>query len=65
VDVENAQHWDRRGHFFAAEAMRPMLVDVARRKQRPMYGGGRLRIDLKRFIYLISISLFGRRGCGT
>ena len=32
VDVEKAQHWDSRGHFFsaAAEAMRRILVDRAR-----------------------------------
>src|SRR2546429_2120343 len=34
VDVEQAQHWDSRGHFFAAaaEAMRRILVEQARRK---------------------------------
>ena len=34
VDVEKAQHWDWRGHFFAAaaEAMRRILVEKARRK---------------------------------
>ena len=34
VDVEKAQHWDSRGHFFAAaaEAMRRILVEKARRK---------------------------------
>ena len=34
VDVEKAQHWDSRGHFFAAaaEAMRRILVENARRK---------------------------------
>ncbi len=37
VDVEKAQHWDSRGHFFAAaaEAMRRILVENARRKERP------------------------------
>ena len=37
VDGEKAQHWDSRGHFFvaAAEAMRRILVENARRKQRP------------------------------
>jgi RNA polymerase sigma factor (TIGR02999 family) len=37
-----------RGHFFAAaaEAMRRILVDSARRKQRPKHGGGRQRLDL-------------------
>jgi RNA polymerase sigma factor (TIGR02999 family) len=34
VDVEKAQHWDSRGHFFAAaaEAMRRILVESARKK---------------------------------
>ena len=34
VDVEKAQHWNSRGHFFsaAAEAMRRILVDNARQK---------------------------------
>ncbi len=34
VDVEKAQQWDSRGHFFAAaaEAMRRILVENARRK---------------------------------
>jgi RNA polymerase sigma factor (TIGR02999 family) len=36
VDVEKAQHWNSRGHFFAAaaEAMRRILVEQARRKKR-------------------------------
>jgi RNA polymerase sigma factor (TIGR02999 family) len=40
--------WDNRGHFFvaAAEAMRRILVEQARRKQRVRHGGGRKRIDL-------------------
>jgi RNA polymerase sigma factor (TIGR02999 family) len=40
VDVDKAQHWDSRGHFFAAaaEAMRRILVDNARRKERPKEG---------------------------
>src|SRR6476659_377571 len=35
-------HWDSRGHFFAAaaEAMRRILVEKARRKQRQRHGGG-------------------------
>ena len=35
VDIEKVQHWDGRGHFFAAaaEAMRRILVESARRKQ--------------------------------
>ena len=48
VDTEQPQHWDGRRHFFAAaaEAMRRILVDQARRKQADKHGGGRLRIDL-------------------
>src|SRR5215207_3253617 len=42
LDVEKAQHWDSRGHFFAAcaEAMRRILIDGARRKQAEKHGGG-------------------------
>src|SRR5436309_1255533 len=45
VDVDRAQHWNSRGHFFAAaaEAMRRILVEQARRKQRRKHGGGRVR----------------------
>ena len=41
------QHWDHRGHFFAAaaEAMRRILVETARRKQGPKHGGRLRRID--------------------
>ena len=41
VDVEKAQHWDSRGHFYtaAAEAMRRILVESARRKKRLKHGG--------------------------
>jgi len=48
VDTEKAQHWDSRAHFFAAaaEAMRRILVDNARRKRRPKHGGDRRRVDL-------------------
>jgi RNA polymerase sigma factor (TIGR02999 family) len=48
VDVEQAQQWDSRGHFFAAaaEAMRRILIDNARRKARPKHGGGVKRLDL-------------------
>jgi RNA polymerase sigma factor (TIGR02999 family) len=39
--------WDGRGHFFAAaaEAMRRILVDAARRKKAGKHGGGRQRVD--------------------
>src|SRR5215210_172852 len=48
VDVEQAQRWNSRGHFFAAaaEAMRRILIDNARRKQSLKRGGDRQRIDL-------------------
>jgi RNA polymerase sigma factor (TIGR02999 family) len=48
VDVEKVQHWDSRGHFFAAaaEAMRRILVDSARRHRAQKRGGGYERIDL-------------------
>jgi RNA polymerase sigma factor (TIGR02999 family) len=48
VDVEEAQHFNSRGHFFAAaaEAMRRILVEAARRKGRAKHGGGRQRVDL-------------------
>ena len=41
VDTDRAQHWDSRGHFFsaAAEAMRRILVEKARRKSRLKHGG--------------------------
>jgi RNA polymerase sigma factor (TIGR02999 family) len=41
VDVKNAQHWNSRGHFFAAaaEAIRRILVESARRKGRRKRGG--------------------------
>jgi RNA polymerase sigma factor (TIGR02999 family) len=48
VDVERAQHWDNRGHFFAAaaEAMRRILIEEARRKNRVKRGGDCKRVDL-------------------
>lgn len=41
-------HWDHRGHFFAAasEAMRRILVEHARRKKREKHGGTRCRVAL-------------------
>lgn len=48
VDGEKAQHWNSRGHFFgaAAEAMRRILIDNARRKGRKKRGGPhRRRVD--------------------
>ena len=50
VDVDKAQHWNSRGHFFAAaaEAMRRILVENARKKGRGKRGGGRRRVPLDR-----------------
>ena len=41
-------HWDSRGHFFAAaaEAMRRILIENARRKKRVKHGGDRQRVEL-------------------
>jgi RNA polymerase sigma factor (TIGR02999 family) len=49
VDVERAQQWNSRGHFFAAaaEAMRRILVEAARRKGRLKHGRERKRVDLE------------------
>ena len=48
VDTDDAQHWNSRAHFFgaAAEAMRRILIDQARRKNSLKHGGDQLRIDL-------------------
>src|SRR6187401_1395164 len=48
VDVDTAQHWNSRGHFFAAaaEAMRRILVDNARRRSRVKHGADRKRMEL-------------------
>lgn len=42
--------WQGRNHFFgaAAQAMRDILVEQARRKARIKHGGGRIRVDLDR-----------------
>ncbi len=48
VDVEKVQHWNSRGHFFgaAAEAMRRILIENARRKIGPIAGGRHRRVEL-------------------
>jgi RNA polymerase sigma factor (TIGR02999 family) len=48
VNAQEAQPWNGRGHFFAAaaEAMRRILVDQARRKMADKHGGGRPRVEL-------------------
>jgi RNA polymerase sigma factor (TIGR02999 family) len=49
VDAEKAQHWNSRGHFFAAaaEAMRRILVENARRKGRRKRDGDWRRRDVQ------------------
>lgn len=46
--VGDNQKWDGRGHFFAAaaEAMRRILVENARRKAAVRHGGGQIRLDV-------------------
>jgi RNA polymerase sigma factor (TIGR02999 family) len=49
IGAETGQAWSSRGHFFAAaaEAMRRILVENARRKQRIKHGGECQRVDLE------------------
>jgi RNA polymerase sigma factor (TIGR02999 family) len=49
VGDDEEQHWNSRGHFFAAaaEAMRRILVETARRKQRLKHGGDRQRVEIE------------------
>ena len=48
VDVEKVQHWNSRGHFFAAaaEAMRRILINHARDKKRLRRGGHLRKVDI-------------------
>jgi len=48
-DDPTAANWDSRGHFYAAaaEAMRRILVERARKYQQPKHGGGRRRVTLE------------------
>ena len=48
VDVQKAQHWNSRWHFFAAaaEAMRRILIEQARKKHRQRHGGQFTRVEL-------------------
>lgn len=51
VSDKQADHWNSRGHFFAAaaEAIRRILVENARRKQAVKHGGGKRRVPLEEF----------------
>jgi RNA polymerase sigma factor (TIGR02999 family) len=48
IGSADERRWDSRGHFFAAaaEAMRRILVDAARRKRTQKHGGTRHRVEL-------------------
>jgi RNA polymerase sigma factor (TIGR02999 family) len=48
IDTDQPQGWDSRGHFFAAaaEAMRRIMIEAARRKRSEKHGGGRERVEL-------------------
>jgi RNA polymerase sigma factor (TIGR02999 family) len=52
VDVETVQRWDSRGHFFAAaaEAMRRILVDSARRRESLKRGGNVAQVDMPELV---------------
>jgi RNA polymerase sigma factor (TIGR02999 family) len=54
VDVAEPPRWQSRGHFFAAaaEAMRRILIDQARRKHSAKRGGGRQRVELEAALVL-------------
>ena len=58
VDVEQAQHWNSRGHFFAAcaEAMRRILIESARSKAREKRGGNWQRVDFEELDVATSVS---------
>lgn len=53
VDTVKAQHWNSRGHFFAAaaEAMRRILIERARGKARLKHGGDRRRVHLAEILH--------------
>src|SRR5262249_30496690 len=54
VRVEQAQHWNSTGHFFAAatEAMRRILVERARQRRSRKHGGGHQRVNLEEALSL-------------
>jgi RNA polymerase sigma factor (TIGR02999 family) len=58
VDVEQAQHWNSRGHFFAAaaEAIRRILVESARGKAREKRGGDWQRVDFEELDVTTSVT---------
>lgn len=55
VGAAGSQRWESRGHFFAAaaEAIRRILIEKARRKRRVRHGGGRSRVDLDQAVSVV------------
>lgn len=51
TNVDQRKHWDSRGHFFAAaaEAMRRILIESARKRKSSKSGGGHLRVEMDDF----------------
>jgi RNA polymerase sigma factor (TIGR02999 family) len=49
VDTQKVRHWNSRGHFFAAaaQAMRRILIENARRKRRSKHGGDMERVEIE------------------
>ena len=58
VKPDGATPWANRAHFFAAaaEAMRRILIESARRKARIKHGGGRKRVDLDDYEKQVQVS---------
>lgn len=58
VDPGAAQHWNNRGHFFAAaaEAMRRILIEKARSKGRHKNGGAWQRVDFEELNVATAVS---------
>jgi RNA polymerase sigma factor (TIGR02999 family) len=58
VNTDRVQHWNSRGHFFAAaaEAMRRILVERARRKGCGKHGGDWRRVDFEELDVTASVS---------
>ena len=57
IGPENNQQWDGRGHFFAAaaESMRRILIESARKRRRQCRGGDRQRLELSHEDLSISV----------
>src|SRR6188472_4391821 len=57
VDVDSPQKWDCRGHFFAAaaEAMRRILVEIARHKKSQKAGMGMQRVELDNAAFALAV----------